>query len=51
VITRFPAEELLVAGKVYVRGADLLRDGTAGGDGIASTVAATAVVGGNGPGA
>ena len=24
VITRFPAEELLVTGKVYVRGADLL---------------------------
>ena len=24
VLTRFPAEELLVAGKVYVRGADLL---------------------------
>jgi hypothetical protein len=24
VLTRFPAEELLVAGKTYVRGADLL---------------------------
>jgi Xaa-Pro aminopeptidase len=29
VITRFPAEELLVTGKNYVRGADLLRDGAA----------------------
>jgi Xaa-Pro aminopeptidase len=26
VITRFPAEELLVAGRQYVRGADLLRE-------------------------
>jgi hypothetical protein len=24
ILTRFPAEELLVAGKTYVRGADLL---------------------------
>ena len=48
-ITRFPAEELLVAGKIYVRGADLLADGAAGRDGAAGTVAASAVVG-NGPG-
>jgi hypothetical protein len=41
----------VVAAKDSVRGADLLRAGTAGGAGIASTVAATAVVGGNGPGA
>jgi len=46
VITRFPAEELLVAGKVYVRGADLVRDGDAGHDGAAAAVAASAVVGG-----
>jgi len=26
VITRFPAEELLVAGRAYVRGADLVAD-------------------------
>jgi hypothetical protein len=26
VLTRFPAEELLVAGKTYVRGADLLAE-------------------------
>ncbi len=26
VITRFPAEELLVAGRLYVRGADLVAD-------------------------
>jgi Xaa-Pro aminopeptidase len=43
VITRFPAEELLVAGRTYVRGADLLAD--AGGDGVADTVAAAALVG------
>src|SRR5213078_3006488 len=30
VITRFPAEELLVAGRTYVRGADLVRDGDEG---------------------
>jgi Xaa-Pro aminopeptidase len=29
VITRFPGEELLVAGRQYVRGADLVGDGTA----------------------
>ncbi len=50
VITRFPAEELLVAGKIYVRGADLLSDGEAGGNGIAGAVAASAVLG-DGPGA
>ena len=46
VITRFPAEELLVAGRMYVRGADLVADG----DGraqrrVASAVASSAVVG------
>ena len=46
VITRFPADELLVAGRNYVRGADLLRDGEAGQDGVADTVAASALVGG-----
>jgi len=45
VITRFPAEELLVAGRIYVRGADLLDNGVAGGDGVAGTVAASALVG------
>jgi Xaa-Pro aminopeptidase len=40
VITRFPAEELLVAGRTYVRGADLV----AGRDGLADAVAAAAVV-------
>jgi len=45
VITRFPAEELLVAGRIYVRGADLVRDGDAGRDGMAGAVAAAAVVG------
>jgi Xaa-Pro aminopeptidase len=48
VITRFPAEELLVAGRTYVRGADLVRDGGAGGrqdgDGIAAAVASSATV-------
>jgi len=45
VITRFPAEELLVAGRVYVRGADLVREGAPGGhDGMPATVAASAVV-------
>jgi Xaa-Pro aminopeptidase len=43
VITRFPAEELLVAGRMYVRGADLV--GSENGDGgIAAAVAASAVV-------
>jgi hypothetical protein len=45
VITRFPAEELLVAGRIYVRGADLLPDGQAGTNGAAGAVAAAAVVG------
>ncbi len=47
VITRFPAEELLVAGRMYVRGADLVADGSAahGGNGdVASAVASSAVV-------
>jgi Xaa-Pro aminopeptidase len=45
VITRFPAEELLVAGRIYVRGADLVREGAEGGhDGVASAVASSAVV-------
>jgi Xaa-Pro aminopeptidase len=44
VITRFPAEELLVAGRMYVRGADLTTEnGHRDGD-IASAVAAAAVV-------
>jgi Xaa-Pro dipeptidase len=29
ILTKFPAEELLVTGKVYVRGADLLADSEA----------------------
>jgi len=45
VITRFPAEELLVAGRIYVRGADLVRDDDAGRDGMAGAVAASAVLG------
>jgi hypothetical protein len=48
VITRFPAEELLVAGRTYVRGADLVKDGDEGrqdgGAGMANAVAASAVV-------
>src|ERR671930_76581 len=42
VITRFPAEELLVAGRVYVRGADLVRQDSGGahdGAGLAAAVA------------
>jgi Xaa-Pro aminopeptidase len=46
VITRFPAEELLVAGRQYVRGADLLADGAAGSDGMAEAVGASALVSG-----
>src|SRR6266550_5937207 len=49
VLTRFPAEELLVAGRVYVRGADLVdgersvpQDG--GAPGLAAAVASAAVV-------
>jgi Xaa-Pro dipeptidase len=48
VITRFPADELLVAGRTYVRGADLVADGELGRDGMADAVAASAVVGDNG---
>jgi hypothetical protein len=44
VITRFPADELLVAGRSYVRGADLLGDDAAGSNGAAGAVAASAVV-------
>jgi len=48
VITRFPAEELLVAGRTYVRGADLVDDrrheGQDGASGVAGAVAASAVV-------
>ena len=44
VITRFPAEELLVAGRAYVRGADLLA-GDAGREGVAGVVAASALAG------
>ena len=45
VITRFPADELLVAGRTYVRGADLLPNDAAGGDGVAGEVAASTFVG------
>jgi Metallopeptidase family M24 len=48
VITRFPAEELLVAGRTYVRGADLVAKGEdAGNDGspgLAAAVASSAAV-------
>jgi hypothetical protein len=46
VITRFPAEELLVAGRTYVRGADLVADAASpgGNGGIPAAVAASAVV-------
>ena len=49
VITRFPADELLVAGRVYVRGADLVADGRDGGrnggsPGVAAAVASAAGV-------
>jgi hypothetical protein len=48
VITRFPAEELLVAGRTYVRGADLLRgeanSPTDIASGLAAAVASSAVV-------
>jgi Xaa-Pro dipeptidase len=43
VITRFPAEELLVAGRQYVRGADLVPSNPSNGD-IPGAVAAAAVV-------
>ena len=53
VITRFPAEELLVAGRTYVRGADLIAQGHGipdagigdGEPGLAAAVASAAVVG------
>jgi hypothetical protein len=49
IITRFPAEELLVAGRTYVRGADLLSEeqlvGHDGAAGVAEAVASSAVVG------
>jgi hypothetical protein len=48
VLTRFPAEELLVAGRIYVRGADLVQedggDRRSGAPGLASAVASSAVV-------
>src|SRR5213083_2058523 len=44
IITRFPAEELLVAGRIYVRGADLLDASDGGSDGFAGAVASSAVV-------
>jgi Xaa-Pro aminopeptidase len=44
VLTRFPAQELLVAGRMYVRGADLLPSADGGQDGFADRVATTAVV-------
>src|SRR5947209_3590676 len=43
VITRFPAEELLVAGRQYVHGADLV-SGNGDGNGMAAAVASSAVV-------
>src|SRR6476659_9710790 len=47
VITRFPADELLVAGRTYVRGAALVAKGAGGRDGapnLAAAVASAAVV-------
>jgi hypothetical protein len=47
VITRFPADELLVAGRTYVRGADLVKDDRGRHDlapGLAAAVASSAVV-------
>jgi Xaa-Pro aminopeptidase len=44
IITRFPADELLVCGKTYVRGADLLEPTAYGDDGFAGAVAASAIV-------
>jgi hypothetical protein len=50
VITRFPAEELLVTGKTYVRGADLLQassgGGANGGDGVAAPASGAGVLAG-----
>ena len=49
VITRFPADELLVAGRTYMRGADLIAGGDDGQHdntlGLAAAVASSAVVG------
>jgi hypothetical protein len=48
VLTRFPAEELLVAGRVYVRGADLVdrpHPAHDGDQGVAAAVASAAVAG------
>src|SRR4051812_19624458 len=42
IITRFPAEELLVAGRVYVRGADLVEGPSPAHEGNASVAAAVA---------
>ena len=47
VITRFPADELLVAGRTYVRGADLIAEDDGNHDGapdLAAAVASSAVV-------
>src|SRR6476619_5003183 len=47
ILTKFPAEELLVTGKVYVRGIDLVANGEGGPDGapnLAAAVASAAVV-------
>ncbi len=41
-ITRFPAQELLVTGKGYVRGADFVQSGPVGGTGSGNGAAATA---------
>jgi len=52
VITRFPAEELLVTGKTYVRGADLIRTepGAAnGGDGVGAQSGTGVLAGANRP--
>jgi hypothetical protein len=47
-VARFPADELLVAGRTYVRGADLIAKGddasNDGAQGIAAAVASSAVV-------
>jgi len=48
ILTRFPAEELLVAGRQYVRGADLIKEGEDGrrvdAPDLAAAVASSAVV-------
>jgi hypothetical protein len=43
VITRFPADELLVAGRIYVRGADL-EPSVDGNGALPAAVAAAAIV-------